>query len=445
MSEGKVIVKNTAFQKMLMHVLRFGSNALPRDDWVEVMGMCIGRYEGDDVVVVDAVPISHGSHIEVAWTDLDYALFADVDAQYGEQGLFSCGWYHSHPGLNVFFSKVDVRNQLGFQTEGNPKAFGIVFDHTLMGQDGNLGFKTFRLNDPAQGINSDYHEVETVVEPPDDLDFFKIPRAIIEYTHNKDKLFVRELSEEPLAEVEGEEEASGGVEQVDPAAQLKPVVEGFSSANEALRNTFLEGLVGELAVWAQDIKVATSKGGKKLVETVSVLNEGVEDGLNRVKQWFDQNFSEKVEEVEKSVEEIVKEFETSQQEVLKGVQEAIDGIGGSLVETLKNTLDQKIDSIRDSVLGSIEKISSFGAKVKEIRDGIDKQSSLINQISTKSQESAKKFNESGESFIDQLRNSLAQALSLPKDDIQDLVSQKEKLQEAVKGLEDALKSVRDLL
>ncbi|MHA1293550.1 MAG: Mov34/MPN/PAD-1 family protein, partial [Promethearchaeota archaeon] len=129
-----VTIKPLAYYKMLVHVLRFGNKMRDRRQYREVMGILIGRLEGEpdnkgvrDVIVEDYVPISHGGSIEVAFKPEDYVTFSYVDAEYAEREppLFSVGWAHSHPGLKIFFSSTDVKNQLGWQTP-NPSAIGIV-------------------------------------------------------------------------------------------------------------------------------------------------------------------------------------------------------------------------------------------------------------------------------------------------------------------------------
>ncbi|MFX0077128.1 MAG: hypothetical protein ACFE96_16910, partial [Candidatus Hermodarchaeota archaeon] len=73
-SEKSVIIKPDAYYKMLVHVLRFGNKARDRRQFKEVMGILIGHLEGEpdkkgirDMVIEDAVPISHGGAIEVAF------------------------------------------------------------------------------------------------------------------------------------------------------------------------------------------------------------------------------------------------------------------------------------------------------------------------------------------------------------------------------------------
>ena len=86
-------------------------------------------------------------------------------------------------------------NQLGWQTP-NPSAIGIVFDHTFLENPGDSGFRTFRLDDPSKGQKSDYYEVETIVEPPDSIDYYIKMMELINCIHSKEPPIL-EINETP--------------------------------------------------------------------------------------------------------------------------------------------------------------------------------------------------------------------------------------------------------
>ncbi|GAB4318123.1 MAG: hypothetical protein Kow0069_21160 [Promethearchaeota archaeon] len=445
--EGRVIVKAPAYQKMLMHVLRFASNALPRDSWVEVMGMCIGRIEGDDVVVVDAVPVSHGSRIEVAWNPQDYALFASVDEQFAERGLFACGWYHSHPGLSIFWSKVDVRNQLGFQTEGNPKAFGIVFDHTTMDEPSSLGFKTYRLDDPARGVGSDYHEVETIVEPPGSLDFFSVTRQIIEAGQTKGGTFVKELSEEATWEAEAEAGEGAEEEEVESKSSslLRPVTEGLPAGVGGFADHFAGTFHEQFATWAEELRVAVTKGGTKLADVVNEMCEGVEDGLSRVKDWFEVNFTEAVKEFESSVENHVREFSNHHKEVAKQVDELASGMAGALVSSLRERVEAKLGEVKEAVAGVVAKVERLAGVAGNLSDGLEKQGERVKLVVEAVPGREEKLGNALAELAKRLTEHVREVLMGPLADLEDLKSSNEKTAAAVKRLEEAVKRVKDAL
>ena len=173
-----VIIKSTAYLTMMKHVLRFGSNGLQKHQFRECLGMLIGRREGQpngkgiqQVIIEEAVPISHGGSIEVTFQPQDYAAFTEHELPYLDRGLFTVGWYHSHPGLTCFFSSTDIINQLYWQSV-NPSAIGIVWDHQRLFKKGDLGFEIYRLDNPAAGPASGYHKVPFTVEVPNDLSFY---------------------------------------------------------------------------------------------------------------------------------------------------------------------------------------------------------------------------------------------------------------------------------
>ena len=64
-----VTIKPLAYYKMILHVSRFGNRARNNSQCIEVMGVMIGHLkDGEDkkfkdVIIEDAVPISHGSSV----------------------------------------------------------------------------------------------------------------------------------------------------------------------------------------------------------------------------------------------------------------------------------------------------------------------------------------------------------------------------------------------
>ena len=91
---------------------------------------------------------------------------------------------------------IPLKNQLGWQTPLNPSAIGMVFDHTYLEKKGDLGFRTFRLDDPTKGQMSGYHEVLTIVEPPDSLEYYLKLIDLINCIHTRDPPIL-EINETP--------------------------------------------------------------------------------------------------------------------------------------------------------------------------------------------------------------------------------------------------------
>lgn len=141
-----------AFQRILQFTSRFASNKLPRSRWTESMGFLFCKVEGDEYVVADAVGMTSGDEMAV---NISPAQLGDVEQLEEERpGLFLGGWFHTHPGLSLFFSETDVRNQTFYQ-QYNEDGLGLVFDHDSVSGD-FIGFKIFRLDSKD---STEYHEV----------------------------------------------------------------------------------------------------------------------------------------------------------------------------------------------------------------------------------------------------------------------------------------------
>lgn len=177
-----VVIKAEAYKTIILYASRYANQAIPSEDWKEIYGLLIGYYDNDILYVERAIPMTYGHDTDVEFSETDYG---DVEKIHDEldkegKGYFIVGWFHSHPGLTLFFSYIDLINQLGFQGKFND-AIGLVFDHTLLGKkreqkiDENIltkydtGFEIYRLTDVSLDSNSvefetNYHKVDYIVE-----------------------------------------------------------------------------------------------------------------------------------------------------------------------------------------------------------------------------------------------------------------------------------------
>lgn len=93
----------------------------------EVAGLMIGKVVSDVVEVWDAVTgLQQSSPAYVKLEENVMALVAEVLIE-NIPDLYIVGWYHSHPGLNVFMSPIDVETQKAYQAMF-PKAIALVID-----------------------------------------------------------------------------------------------------------------------------------------------------------------------------------------------------------------------------------------------------------------------------------------------------------------------------
>jgi len=153
----KTKVSSLAAMKMLKHSLvgvkkgRASRNGMP----VEVMGLLVGKPEGDSIIVTDACPIP----VEGMETSVEAQGQAQVfmtqlsdSLELRRKDRF-IGWYHSHPfdvdtKSNCFLSATDVQTQTSFQLS-IPTWTAIVIDplRSLARQEPEI--MAFRIYPPA--------------------------------------------------------------------------------------------------------------------------------------------------------------------------------------------------------------------------------------------------------------------------------------------------------
>ena len=175
-----VIISKEVYHTIVAATVRFANQKIPKDDWLEVSGIFIGKNEGEDVIISKAYPIMHQELDKNAvidqykWKDEDYESLYIIDEEAFSKGEFTVGWWHSHPGFKVMMSHIDIKTTLSYQTN-NPLAISLVFNPERLTRQIEMperkgdpvkqlkndpGFKIFRLDDPSKGTVASYHEVE---------------------------------------------------------------------------------------------------------------------------------------------------------------------------------------------------------------------------------------------------------------------------------------------
>jgi proteasome lid subunit RPN8/RPN11 len=177
-----VVIDAEAYKKIILYASRYANQSIPSEDWKEIYGILTGNANDDFVFVKNAYPLTFGHDTDVQLDERHYVFIAEIEDKLYEEGKghFMVGWFHSHPGLSLFFSDIDITNQLWFQ-QNNPDFCGLVFDHTILGKkrqekiDNNIltkydtGFEIYRLTDVTIDSNSvefenNYHKIDYIVE-----------------------------------------------------------------------------------------------------------------------------------------------------------------------------------------------------------------------------------------------------------------------------------------
>ncbi|MBY9019327.1 MAG: hypothetical protein KGD66_10905, partial [Candidatus Lokiarchaeota archaeon] len=176
------IINAEAYKTIILYASRYANQAIPPAEWKEIYGILTGYVDDDFVRVENAYALTFGHDTDVQLDHRHYIFIDEIEQQLYEEnnGHFVVGWFHSHPGLTLFFSYVDLINQLGFQNKFND-SIGLVFDHSLLGKKReekigenvltkySTGFEIYRLTDVNMNPNSaeydkNYHKVDYIVE-----------------------------------------------------------------------------------------------------------------------------------------------------------------------------------------------------------------------------------------------------------------------------------------
>ncbi len=186
-----VILMSQAYKDIVLHSTRFCNPGINRNQWREVYGFLVGKIEENQVVVHEAIPMVHGGATEVEFEEKHYIEAAEVNEKAAEKGFFLVGWYHSHPGLDIFLSSIDIKNHIGYQGI-NPNAIALVIDPSKISSTYS-GFEIFILDDPTN-FNSTYRKLRWKIEGLDDK---FVGQMLIDLSH-------RATAQRPLVEEYGE-------------------------------------------------------------------------------------------------------------------------------------------------------------------------------------------------------------------------------------------------
>ncbi|MHA1300253.1 MAG: Mov34/MPN/PAD-1 family protein [Candidatus Helarchaeota archaeon] len=421
--KGIVRLSFDAYLTIILHACRFANSKLPMDAWKEIYGFLIGKLDGDDVIVENAVPMAHGSSVEVEFDDEHYIKSAQIDSMAAERGQFMVGWYHSHPGLGLFLSNTDIKNHLGYQGP-NPKAIALVFDHTKLNPPDHPGFEIFKLDDPNLGTMSDFHEVQFKIE---DIDYKKFAKALTEMTERSVSRLplIAEFGEEGTILGSAEEGGDSSMASISttplgeiritvPTLNVDPVLEGFAQGFKAMLQEILPSMFSSFADQTQAIASAFQELGNRQVKAMNDLQELLSIGIGEVRtqiiKKIDEsheglinvsatNFQNLTDIVEKTsddvsdmedriIDDVVKTKDELSEKISIRLSEFHDDMGkdldqvkGDLSEVEKEVVD-KINLHIDSVTEELSKIIEMKVtdSLKEFNKAITKR---LNEIDEK--------------------------------------------------------------
>lgn len=123
----KILINGLSLLKMLKHARQ----GIP----LEVIGILLGRkideYTIEIFDVFSTPQTATGANVETTEESFQ-AIYMELLQRTGYDNLVSVGWYHSHPGFDVWLSSVDTANQKTMEAaDPDHRAVAIVVDPVL--------------------------------------------------------------------------------------------------------------------------------------------------------------------------------------------------------------------------------------------------------------------------------------------------------------------------
>ncbi|MHA1264277.1 MAG: Mov34/MPN/PAD-1 family protein [Candidatus Helarchaeota archaeon] len=375
------ILSLEAYEQIVLHATRFANSKIPMDAWKEVYGFLIGTVEDNKVIVKKAIPMAHGSSVEVEFTDEHYVKSAQIDSWASERNMFIVGWYHSHPGLGLFLSSTDITNHLGYQGP-NPHAVALVFDHTKATEAGHPGFAVFKLDNPDLGTMSDFHAIKHEIEEVDQEKFLKILYDLSE----------RNLLKQPLAPEYGEdvsalggvaEEGSGvdisttplgNIEITLPSVPVEPILEGMINGFRR----FTEEVLPPMFLASNEQSKATATAFQDLanrqVKTLNELQELLSIGVGELRKQV----MAKIDDSHEGLVNIMTTNFSDQKEVLTRTADDVSDMEDRIIDDIVKTREDILNQLGVKFSELTDLISEDITGVKDTLDDVQKE--LVDQF-----------------------------------------------------------------
>jgi COP9 signalosome complex subunit 5 len=151
----RVQMSAVALLKMSVHAQSGGD--------LEVMGLMLGRIEGEVMIVMDAfrLPVE-GTETRVNAQAEAYEYMVQYLTQWKEMGRHEnvIGWYHSHPGYGCWLSGIDVSTQQLNQQFQEPFLAVVIDPHRSLSA-GKIDIGAFRTY-PKDATNTTASKTKTV-------------------------------------------------------------------------------------------------------------------------------------------------------------------------------------------------------------------------------------------------------------------------------------------
>jgi len=271
------------------------------------------------------------------------------------------------------------------KNEQNPLAFGIVFDPSQLKKADHLGLEIFQLKNHKLGEKSGIVRVKNEIEPPKSLDFFNWVRELVEYGQAKDPNIIPEKFE-MIEGIPGDlQEIPTSIGQTDTKIDIKypninPVIDGFKKGLQNLSSLVLNNYKSELELWSTDFNDGALIGLHKINDSLSEMNSAINSGFEKVEQWIDLKFKERIDEYKEKVEGYVRKRLEGQEELKSNTQEISEILKSEINESLEHIISDIAKSIKNNLDESINKLYELTKLDSSTREKIESSGNQISNL-----------------------------------------------------------------
>jgi len=384
-----VTIKPLAYYKMILHVSRFGNRARNNSQCIEVMGVMIGHLkDGEDkkfkdVIIEDVVPISHGSSVEVEFSINDYIFFEKANSMYYDKGFFVTGWYHSHPNLfqhQVFFSPTDVKNQFGWQNELNPSGIALVFDHAYLDSPDDPGFRAIRLTNPSNIRDSSVHQVKTIVETPDNFEYYFKIIELINNVHSREPPITEENETMNIfGDVKVPELSQLQFKQ--PEINQRKIIDSFQVGLANFLDLSLTPLINFLNSLSVNISANIEDNNIKIRKDLTLLKEMINAGIDKIQRKYKDDLNSELFKAEGYVDDFLDQIDGYQE----GIAELLKEINVIVKEKVNTLFKEKFEGLINDFSRDFDdcqkKLIDYNGSVSVNLDNLEKLETSLNSLS----------------------------------------------------------------
>jgi len=319
---------------------------------------------------------------------------------------------------------------------------GIVFDHALLEKEGDLGFKAFRLDDPSKTRNTGYHEVKTIVEPPDDVDYYNKLIDLIGNVYSK---------EVPILELN---ETTNFFEDIfipsndqllikKPELNLTQVINSFKEGISSFLEQSMTPLISVLNTWSQENLKKSFHNSVKMRKDIVEIKSRLSKGMSSIQKTFNHSLHDELEELDNYIDNRLDVFDEKQDSLREKITKFEEDnnilINDALQEGLTRFKEVILSNFKNSSVKLLEMDKKQVAIIKNLEN-----SNITLQNMIKSLEPSKIRIIGGADTIDEsIIENVKKKLILTESKFESLESESKKLSESLKAAILVLEGSKD--